>query len=254
MAGGGRKILSLIVLDSLDSLRPPGFDVMMLVIAALGAVMATIQPATQSYILARLVLEPTLFTVALYLGLRGASGLASLVREDIIAVYLSYPVSRMGVAFSILASRVVIPAFALLGLPSLIAGIILYRVVVGDPLAYLAVFTGYFIQALLYGVVFLFIALTTRSSGTASVLSITFYFAYNVIWLLIQSLAPSLGSWADEVALAMQFQRVAYFAVLHHEGLSPSRVTLGEYLFVPILIIVFLALLIVYFDRRFEPT
>ncbi len=66
----------LVVLDSLDSMRPPGFDIMMLVIAALGAVMATIQPASQSYILARLVLEPTLFTVALFLRLRGLSALA----------------------------------------------------------------------------------------------------------------------------------------------------------------------------------
>ncbi|MCE4622671.1 MAG: ABC transporter permease [Desulfurococcales archaeon] len=244
----------LVVLDSLDSMRPPGFDIMMLVIAALGAVMATIQPASQSYILARLVLEPTLFTVALYLGLRGASGLASLVRQQIIEVYMSYPISRLGVIISIILSRVVIPAVMLLALPILISGILLYPVVLKDPVAYLLVFSGYLTQALLYGIVFLLIAIISRSSGTASVLSITFYFAYNIIWLLIQSLSSSLGSWAQHMAIAMKFYRVTYFMALQHAGLQTTGLTLTEYLFVPSIIVIATVSLVLYFTRRFEPT
>lgn len=248
-----KRPLMLAVLDSLDSLRPPGFDLMMLVIAALGSVMATIQPASQSYILARLVLEPTLFTVALYLGLRGASGLASLVREQIIEVYMSYPVSRLGVILSIILSRVLIPAFMLLALPILIAGLLLYPIVLRDPLSYLLVFSGYFVQSLLYGVVFLLIALASRSSGTASVLSITFYFAYNVIWILIQSLSTTLGTWAQKLTVAMQFYRVTYFAALKHAGLQTASITIGEAVFVPFIIISSTVVLLIYFMRRFEP-
>lgn len=251
---GLRRPFVLVIMDSIDSMRPPGFDIMMLVIAALGAIMATIQPASQSYILARLVLEPTLFTVALYLGLRGASGLASLVKQQIIEVYMSYPVSRLGVITSILLSRVLIPAAMLLALPIIISGILLYPVVFKDPISYVLVFSGYYVQAILYGVVFLLIAIVSRSSGTASVLSITFYFAYNIIWLLIQSLSSSLGAWAEHMAIAMKFYRVTYFMALQHVGLRTMDITLVEYLFVPAIIGASTLSLVLYFTRRFEPT
>ncbi|MEB3805945.1 MAG: hypothetical protein GSR73_00295 [Desulfurococcales archaeon] len=247
------RLLTLILLDSADSLRPPGFDVMMLVIAALGAVIATIQPVTKSYVLARLVLEPTLFTVALYLGLRGASGLASLVSYGVVEVYMSYPVSRRTVILGILTSRVVVPALTLLFIPLLVAGIIVYPVVLDGPAQYLIVYGGYVVQALLYGTAFLLIALASKSSGTASVLSITFYFAYGVVWLLMQTLAPSLGDWALHLSIAMMFYRVAYFTALSYEGLSTIRLTTMDYLFVPVLLLSLLATLLYYFERRFEP-
>lgn len=250
MAG---RLLSLVVLDSLDSMRPPGFDVMMLVIAALGAVMSTIQPASQSYVLARMVLEPTLFTVALYLALRGASGVAGLVREQIIEVYMAYPISRLGVLAAIVASRVVIPAVMLLALPITIAGILVYPVVVRDPSSYLLVFSGYLVQSLLYGIVFILIAVAAKNTGTASVLSITFYFAYNVVWLIIQSLSAGLGEWAQHLEHGMMFQRVTYFTALERAGLPSTPLSAIDYLMVPATIAAAAAVFTAYFTRRFEP-
>ncbi len=176
------------------------------------------------------------------------------MRQRVVEVYMSYPISRLGVISSIILSRVVIPAVMLLALPILISGILLYPVVLKDPLAYLLVFSGYLTQALLYGIVFLLIAIISRSSGTASVLSITFYFAYNIIWLLIQSLSSSLGSWAQHMAIAMKFYRVTYFMALQHAGLQTTGLTLTEYLFVPSIIVIATVSLVLYFTRRFEPT
>ena len=249
------RLVDLIVLDSLDSLRPPGFDLMVLVIATLGAILGSIQPATSSYLLARLILEPTLFTVALYLALRSAAGVASLVGEGIMEVYLSYPLSRGGLALALVTSRVLVPSLILLSVPLAVAGVILAPVVTRDPLGLLVVFTGYLVQAFFYGIVFLGIALSSRTSGTASILGITFYFAYNIVWMLLATLSPGLGSGLLRLSVAMKFYEVLYYYAMSLSGVHPSiEPGLLGFTLVPTMTLIALAGTIAYFKWRFEPT
>ncbi|MEB3787662.1 MAG: hypothetical protein GSR78_02770, partial [Desulfurococcales archaeon] len=86
-----RSLVELALVDSSDSLRPPGFDVMMIIIASLGAALATMQPISEPHVAARIILDPTLFAATLFLALRGSAGTAGLVQRGIAAVYLSYP-------------------------------------------------------------------------------------------------------------------------------------------------------------------
>ncbi len=248
------RLFNLIVLDSLDSLKPPGFDLMVLVIATLGAALGSIQPATDSYILARFILEPTLFTVALYLALRSAAGVASLVGEGVMEVYLSYPLSRSGIAIVLIISRVLIPSIILLSIPLIVSGIILYPVVSRNPLALITVYTGYLVQAVFYGLVFLGIALASRSSGTASILGITYYFAYNIIWMLLATLAPGLGSGLLHASIAMRYYEVLYYYALKISGVPPTiQPGLLELSLVPVMTLIAFTFILYYYTRRFEP-
>ncbi len=247
-----RRSLVLALMDGLDSLRPPGFDLMLFVIATLGAVLAAIQPLSEPYAAARIILDPTLFTVALFLALRGSAGLAGIVRTGIIEVYLSYPVSRRGVALALLASRILVPAASLLAVPLLVAGVLLYPVVSRDPASYLIVYTGYLVQALFYGSVFAAIALASKGTGTASILSITFYFAYNVAWLILQAVSGGMGL-LYEVAEAMHFNYIAYRYALIRAGSEWLEITSLQALLVPVATLTVMAALVLYFERRFEP-
>ena len=246
------RLVYLALLDGLDSMRPPGIDVMMLVIAALGGILAGIQPLTASYAAARIVLDPTLFTVSLFLALRGSAGIAQLVSSGVIEVYLSYPVSRRAVALALLASRIIVPAASLLAIPLVVTGILLYPVIARDPAGYTIVYLGYLAQSLLYGFVFAIIAAASRNSGVASVASITFYFAYNVIWIIGQALGDRIPALL-ELARALYYNYVAYrYAIARATG-APLGVSLTEATLVPLAILALAAAFTLYMERRFEP-
>jgi len=247
------RALRLAALDGLDSLRPPSFDVMMLVIGTLGAVLAGVQPLSEPYALARMILDPTLFTVALFLALRGSAGLASLIREGIVEVYLSYPVSRGGVAAALLISRILVPAASLLALPLLVASILLYPVVARDPGGLLIVYSGYLVQALFYGVVFALIAVAAKNTGTASVASITFYFAYNVIWFIIQAVSPGPDSALYTMAEALHFNYIAYRYAIIRAGAQGLEIGLLQACLIPSATIALALVFVWYMSRRFEP-
>jgi len=246
------RLFWLAVLDGLESLRPPGFDLMLLVIAGLGGVLAGIQPLSEPYSVARVVLDPTLFTVALFLALRGASGLAHAASSGIMEVYLSYPVPRWGVALALLASRVVVPAAALLAAPLLVAATLLYGVVARDPLAAAVVYGGYLVQALLYGTVFALIAVAARSPGTASIASITFYFAYNVLWIISRALSGQVPL-LDRLASSLYYNYVAYRYVVREATGAGAQVTLLDATLVPAMAAAAALAFTLYLARRFEP-
>ncbi len=246
------RVIWLAVLDGLDSMRPPGFDIMLLVIAGLGGILAGIQPLSESYALARVVLDPTLFTAALFLALRGSAGLAHTVSGGVAQVYLSYPVSRPGVAAALLASRIVAPAVTLLAAPLIVAGTLLYPVAAANPEGLAIVYLGYLAQALLYGFTFALIAVASKNPATASVASITFYFAYNVIWIIAQALGPQYEA-LQQVAGALYYNYVAYRIAIARATGAPLEVTTLEATLVPALAAAAAAAFTLYMARRFEP-
>ncbi len=247
------RLYWLASLDGLDSLRPPGFDVMLIIIAGLGGVLASIQPLSEPYSAARVVLDPTLFTVALFLALRGSSGLAHSIRSGVVEVYLSYPVSRWQAALALLLSRIIVPAATLLAAPLAVAGIVLYGVIARDPAGYLLVYAGYLVQALLYGTVFALMAVAAKSPGTASVASITFYFAYNVIWIISQALAGQVA-WLERLSSSLYYNYVVYRVAIARGTGAPLEVPVLDATLVPLATLLAAAAFTVYIARRFEPT
>ena len=243
-----RRLVELALVDSSDSLRPPGFDVMMVIIASLGAALATMQPISEPHVAARIILDPTLFAATLFLALRGSAGAAGLVQRGVAAVYLSYPVSRATVYAAIVFSRVLLPAATLLAAPLLVAGLVLLPVIAENPASYVVVFLAYLLQACMYGSVFLLAGLAARNPGTASVASITFYFAYNITMLILSAVGAALGSSiASGIADAMAFYYMIY-RILLGVDVAPWQLLL-----VPALLVAALSIGLVYFTRRFEP-
>ena len=243
-----KRPVELILLDSGDSLRPPGFDVMMIIIASLGAVLATIQPISQPHVAARIILDPTLFATTLFLALRGSAGVAGLVQRGIMDVYLSYPLSRAQVFLSLSVSRVLLPALTLLSAPLIVAGVILLPVIASDPLAYLMVLGGYLLQAYMYGLVFMLAGIATRNTGTASIVSITFYFTYNIVMILLSTVGTAL----EKTVLVKLSDSMAFYYLVYRHLLGVGVDTL-QLLFVPTLTLAILLLGLLYFVRRFEP-
>ncbi|MCE4602343.1 MAG: hypothetical protein F7B18_04085 [Desulfurococcales archaeon] len=245
---GLRGLAELALVDSSDSLRPPGFDVMMVIIASLGAALATMQPISEPHVAARIILDPTLFAATLFLALRGSAGVAGLIQRGIVSIYLSYPVSRHSVYTAIVVSRVLLPAATLLSAPLLVAGLVLLPVVSVNPGYYILVFLAYLLQASMYGSFFLLAGLAAKSPGTASVVSITFYFAYNITMLILSAVGAAMGSnIVSGLADAMAFYYMVYRSLL---GVG---VEVWQLLLVPLLLLAMLLAGYVYFTRRFEP-
>ncbi|MEB3774629.1 MAG: ABC transporter permease [Desulfurococcales archaeon] len=243
-----RSIVNLVVIDSSDSLRPPAFDIMMIIISSLGAALATIQPISEPHVAARIILDPTLFAATIFLALRGSAGIAGLIQRGIMDVYLSYPVSRRSVFLIIYISRVVLPAGTLLVSPLLVAAIVLFPVVSRDPASYIIVFAAYLVQAVMFGSIFLLLGLVARSTGSASVASITVYFAYNITSLLLSIIGTTLRSDSmTSLADAMSFYYMVYRSMLGVE------VELWQFLLVPAIILLVILAGYIYFTRRFEP-
>ncbi|MEB3860385.1 MAG: hypothetical protein LRS43_04165, partial [Desulfurococcales archaeon] len=161
---------------------------------------------------------------------------------------MAYPLSRMQLALVLLASRVFLPALALMSAPLLVAAVILYPVVSGDPLGYLVMFSAYLGQALLYGLAFTLISLKARSPGTATIASITFYFAYIVSSILLATLSPALRRpLLGEVADAMSLY------VVVNRYLTGAGVEYWQLALVPAVVLALLLVALSYFARRFEP-
>ena len=243
-----RRLASLARIDISDSLRPPGFDIMLLVVSILGAALVAIQPLTSPHTAAAIILNPTLFATSIFLALRSAGGITSLIQSGLAQVYMSYPVSRIQLLLVLLASRILAPALTLMSAPLLVAAAILYPVVSGDPWGYLVMFSAYLGQAVLYGLAFTLISLRARSPGTAAIASITFYFAYTVSSILLATLSPALrrpilGEVADAMSLYVVVNRY----------LGGAQVEAWQLALVPSVIAILFSAVLVYFSRRFEP-
>jgi len=247
--GEAVRVARLAALDLADTLRPPGFDALILVAAALGGLLAGVQPLVSGYAAAATVLEPALFAATVFLALRGAAGVTGLVEQGIMQVYLSYPVSRAGVALALYFSRVAAPAALVLGVPAIVAGLLLAPVVARDPGGFTAMYAVYLSHAFFYGSVFSLIALKARSPGTSGVASVAFYFAYEVLSIVLAQIGGGAGGGVFlDLALAMKPGIALYNIYSGAEGVGYLHV-----LALPTATAILSTLYIWYFARRFEP-
>jgi ABC-2 type transport system permease protein len=249
-----RRGLELLYLDLWDALRPPAFDIMLLVVAVLAGALTVMEPVTsaEASISPDNGLNPvylSLFVAVLYVALRGSSDLVNVVQSGVMQVYMSYPVSRATVATVLYVTRVLLPAALLLGLPGLIVGIVLYPVVAKDVQIYLALWASYLLQSQMYGAAFLLMSSRLRSSGTAMVASVSFYFGYITLSTLLDVIG-FLDNVKQLVWLsdAMGFHYALYYYI---SGQGEPAWTL---FLVPAIYVVLMAAYFTYMVRGFEPT
>jgi ABC-2 type transport system permease protein len=249
-----RRDLELLYLDLWDALRPPGFDIMLLVVAAMGGALSVLQP-TSSPVAALgpgFTFSPellALFVTTIYIAIRSSSDLVNVVQGGIMQVYMSYPISRRAVAAVLYITRSLLPAAMLLGVPAVVTAIMLYPVVLRGPAQYAAMWASYLVQSQLYGTLFLLLSSRFRSTGTAIIASISFYFGYVALsgMLYLMGLLDNMQSLVN-ASNSMGF----YFDVYY--GLTGQAVSAWQYLVVPLSYAVLLGLYFYYFERRFEPT
>ena len=243
------KTLKLAILDMLESLKPPTFDIMLIIISAIGASLSALQPLSNSVIVAENILDPLVyFTVTLYLAMRVSSGIAELVEDGIIEVYLSYPIDRVSLAISIFVSRILVPTLILVGAPLLVASIILYKVVMTNIVGLLEVYGAYVIIITMYGLVFAIVALAVKSSASAAALSMTFAFLYMGLGLILPMIASSTGK-----MILVKFSQALNFNVLVSNYLEGAPADLWQLLIVPSLLIILYIIYLAYFKYKFEP-
>ncbi|MFN4046665.1 MAG: hypothetical protein ACK4H7_04925, partial [Acidilobaceae archaeon] len=175
------RLQHVMYIDLSDVLRPPGIDLLLVLVAALGTILVSIQPVTSPVLASMMALEPTLIALAIFLALRGAAGVTWLVQSGIMHVYLSYPVSRASIAMVLIASRVVIPSILILGIPLVAALILLGPTLIGGLDKVAVAYLSYIDQAALYGSLFLLIALRVKSQATSGLLSVALYFTYTAV-------------------------------------------------------------------------
>lgn len=243
------RLARLTVLDLQDTLRPPGFDALVLVAAALGGLLAGVQPLVEPHIVAMTVLEPALFATVVFLAVRGAAGITGLAEHGIMTLYMSYPISRSGVGLALYVSRILVPSFMTLGVPLLVSSVLLFPVVSSDPLGLAAMYAAYLSRAVFYGVVFAVIALKAKTPGTSGVASVAFYFFFEVLSMVLAQIGGGGGPRIFmDLALAMQptialynlYSGVEDVSIAHVIALPGAAATLS-------------AIYIWYFARRFEP-
>lgn len=251
-AVGLRRPLMLAYLDLSDTLKPPVFDLLVFTLTFMSAIVCYIQLYSSGSSLALNVLSPVLVATALYLALRSAGGLAFLISTRSLEVYMAYPLSRRGVAGALLLSRVIGPGGLLISLPAVAAALIYLPVVRADLEGFLAVYAGFLVQALFYGLSFALIALASKNSGSAGILSLIYYFTYNLAGFILATISSTPYSLTFKASQAMSFYLTVYQWVTMPPG-SPMRPGLGELLAVPLATLAIGLLTVEYLARWFEP-
>lgn len=243
------RISGLVVLDMLESLKAPTFDIMLVIISAIGASLSALQPLSNSVIIAENILDPLIyFTVTLYLAMRVSSGIAELIEDGIMEVYLSYPLDRVSLAISLFISRILVPTLILVGAPLLVATVILYKVVLLNIIGLLEVYGAYIIMIVMYGLVFALVALAVRSSASAAALSMTFAFLYMGLGLILPIIASSTGT-----RVLIDLSQALNFNILVSNYLQGVPAKLWQLLVVPVFMLILYVLYLIYFKYRFEP-
>ncbi|MCX8195616.1 MAG: hypothetical protein N3F67_00805 [Acidilobaceae archaeon] len=242
-----RTYYNLLYIDVSDVLRPPGLDVLVLLVASLGSALVTIQPVTSPVVASRIALDPTLFAAALFLAVRGSAGMAYLIQSGIINTYLTYPIGKVPLAVLLALSRVFIPSLLVLGAPLLILFLLLGSVMLKAPEKVFGMYTAFFFQASLYGLIFLFFALRSRSQSTSGLLSVSAYFAYTAIALILPAIGRSTGNETlTKVGEAMYLPEIIYSSYMR------ASVESWQILLVPSLVTILFIFVVIYFWRRFE--
>jgi ABC-2 type transport system permease protein len=245
--GGLTRVYHILYIDISDVLRPPGLDVLVVLLAMLGAILVSIQPVTSPIIASRIALDPTLIATALFLAIRSSAGLATLIQSGILNLYLTYPIHRVTVAVVLLVSRVIIPSALILATPLvtilILLGSTLYRgldVILGMYLAFL-------FQAVLYGSIFLLVAVRVKSQATSGILSVAAYFTYIALHLILTGIGGAIGSdVVRRVGEAMYLSDIAYYAY------SNLDYEVWQLTLVPGLSILVILAYLTYMSRRFE--
>ncbi len=247
-----KRLLLLSYLDLSDSLKPPVFDLMVFTITFMSVLIAYIQLYSSSTSLALNLFGPVLLATALYLSLRSSSGIAYLISTRQIEAYMAYPISRRSVGIALYVSRVLTPSILLILLPALAAGTVYYPLIRSEGLDYTVMAGAFIVQALFYGSVFALIAIATKNSGSASILSLVFYFTYNITALILAAISTSFQSILYKLSQAMSFYLVVYQYLVTPKGslLHPGP---AEFLFVPLATIIVTLGILEYMARRFEP-
>jgi len=242
-----KRSWKLLSIDLWDSLRPLGFDIMLILVGAVSGVFSVLQPITTPANAANSVLGIIIFITALYLALRASSDLVNLTQAGVMRVYMTYPISRRNVSLILYFSRVFIPSIILLGIPAIVTGVMLYPVVGRNLLNYVAVWLAYILQVQLYGSIFVLTSTQTKSSGTAAVMSIVGYFAY-VATSLILSLIGSIDNikLLTQISTSMEFYNSVYYKI------TGAVISNWELVVSPIVFVVLFLSYVIYFARRFE--
>ncbi|MCE4624382.1 MAG: hypothetical protein F7C35_00770 [Desulfurococcales archaeon] len=241
----------LAYLDFSDSLRLGLFDAVIFIFTFVGVLLSYLEYYGSSASLAMSILSPTLLATALYLALRSSAGIAHMAGEGVLDIYLTYPLSRPVIALVILISRVIVPSLIIIGLPALAASIVYYPLISAETLKFLEMFGAFLVQATFYGVSFSVIALLSKRGGTASILSLLYYFTYNILELILSNLSATYESITYKISRAMSFYLVAYQHVNPPSIVPPP--SLWEALLVPGLTLVLGALFVLHFSRWYEP-
>ena len=245
------RSIVLAYLDFSDSLRLGLFDAVIFIFTFVGVLLAYLEYYGSSASLAMSILSPTLLATALYLALRSSAGIAHMAGEGVLDIYLTYPLSRPVIAMVILVSRVFVPALIIIGLPALAASIVYYPLIKSETLKFLEMLGAFLLQAIFYGVSFSVIALLAKRGGTASILSLLYYFTYNILSVILSNLSSTYESLTYKISRAMSFYLVTYQHVNPPSIVTPP--SWWEALLVPGLTLLLGGVFILYFTRWYEP-
>ncbi|BAN90670.1 hypothetical protein [Aeropyrum camini] len=247
--GALRRTGVIALVDLMDTLKPPGLDVLVVIVGSLASVLVVIQPFTSASYMLSYALDPTLFAATIFLALRGAAGITGMMENGLLQLLASYPVNRLHLAIALYTSRVLVPSLVILGAPTIAVAIVMLPVAIGSPVEYLSTFLAYTVQAVMYGSFFMLIALATRSPGTSGILSVAFYFAYIVVAsTLLYLLGRVTGS-----QILVDLGTASYLpgvVVLYYGG---GEIQPWQPLLVPLLALAAASSALSYFTRRLEP-
>jgi len=245
--GGLSRAYHVLYIDVSDVLRPPGLDVLVVLLAMLGAILVSIQPVTSPIIASRIALDPTLIATALFLAIRSSAGLATLIQNGILGVYLSYPIHKVAVAVMLFVSRVAIPSVLILATPLATILILLGPTLYEGLDVILGMYFAFLFQSALYGSIFILIAVMVKSQATSGVLSVAAYFTYTALHLILTGIGGAMGNdVVRRVGEALYLPDIAYYAYsnIDHE--------VWQLTLVPALTILVLVAYLAYMSRRFE--
>ena len=244
------KSYPLLLMDIEDILKPPVYDILLGIAVVLGGFNALIIPVASSVQLASTATSVPLFIALVYIAIRCGAGVASLISNNIMQLYLSYPISRLKILLILLFTRILLPILIIIGLPLLAASVFLSKIVVSDIVGFLAVFGGRVLFTFFLGIVSLLFALSSKRVGVAVVLSIVFYFAYNIMSGIFSAFSAFLG----EKTYMYIAQSLTFSDTLNAYLMGATEPPLWVFIPVPTATIVLTVLSIIYFTRRFEPT
>lgn len=242
-----RSLLELTIIDLSDVLRPPGLDILLVIVATLGSLIVSIVPITDASSFSRGVLDPTLIALVLFLAIRSASGIASLMESGVLTIYLSYPIPRSHIFIALLVSRVVIPSALILAVPLTTALVVLKFTMIDELDKIGLYYLAFVLQSLFYGVIFALFAFLMRRQTASGIASVSAYFLVITLNIILPTIGDVLeNELLTELGLALSLPDILYRYV---NGLEYE---LWQFTIIPLFAILAIITSFLYFTRRFE--